>query len=817
MNALASLIDERLGRAIGWALVHSLWQGLIAALLLALALRVLDRRAAKLRYAIACVVLMGMALAPLATGVVIYEESAPVALSLPGVSAPPQLEAAPRELPPRPADAGTSRVPSILGSAQTFRWLAFGWVLGVCLSALRLFTETLGLHRLARTAVPAPARWQLTVDRLAHALRVPRLVRLLESSRVSVPCAMGWLRPMILLPASALSGLSPRELEMILAHELAHIRRHDFAMNVAQRLIETVFFYHPAVRWTSGVIRTERENCCDDDAVRACGNPVAYARALTELEALRLEPRGAMAGRNAVLSALGGSLGSRVRRLIAPRTNVSSRRVAGASLLAFASTAALAASVSLASIAHAEHPAAATAVPAAPTPAADAGSAPAAKDKAPSGAPPTPSPKTKVRHSKPNPLLPRKAASSSSNTWVAPGDPSDSLAVQQPHLTAPSPAPSPEAAPSPSPSPSPSASPRTGHAQATSPTPHVLPVPPVAAAAPVPPAPPPAPADRFDRDVPEAPEPPEPPEAPQGFDFDEGESGQSEGMLSEAQREQIREQVRRAKEEARAARERAREQMRAEQERMRQEMHRQHEELRRQERERERAEREQARDREEQQRERQRALDEADRVRAEANRDRERAAEDARKESERQSRWVAKLDVHPQVSVNPQPMPLDVDPRYATSMNRVFGHTLSSSELAGLQMFGVTPEYVTAMRDSGLGSLSPRELETARMVGVDPEYVRSLRSAGVDVHDVEDAYRLRTLGVDGAFAEGLRRAGMHPLSSRELVKLRALGVDGEYVQSMRAAGVTDLSPENLVRMRSRGIEPGDVRSGSERP
>ena len=93
----------------------------------------------------------------------------------------------------------------------------------------------------------------------------------------------------MLLPASALAGLSPQQLEAILAHELAHIRRHDYLVNLLQTLVETLLFYHPAVWWLSRRIRIERENCCDDLAVSLCGDPVAYAKALADLEELRAD------------------------------------------------------------------------------------------------------------------------------------------------------------------------------------------------------------------------------------------------------------------------------------------------------------------------------------------------------------------------------------------------------------------------------------------------------------------------------------------------------------------------------------------------
>ena len=134
--------------------------------------------------------------------------------------------------------------------------------------------------------------------RLAQALRIRGAIRLLESAAVEVPTVIGWLRPVVLIPVATLSGLSTEQMEMVLAHELAHIRRHDFFVNLMQAVVETLLFYHPAVWWISGRIRVEREHCCDDVAVAVCGNPLLYARALTRLEELRVDPAQAFVAAN---------------------------------------------------------------------------------------------------------------------------------------------------------------------------------------------------------------------------------------------------------------------------------------------------------------------------------------------------------------------------------------------------------------------------------------------------------------------------------------------------------------------------------------
>jgi beta-lactamase regulating signal transducer with metallopeptidase domain len=211
------------------------------------------------------------------------------------------------------------------------------WVAGVLLLGMRSVGGLTLVRRLGSTGLSeAPAGLEATLARLAQALKVAATVRLYESALVGVPTVVGWFRPVILLPASALTGLTAQQLELILAHELAHVRRHDYLVNLLQSAAETLLFYHPAVWWVSNRMRVEREHCCDDLAVGACGSAVRYARALVELEGLCSDaPAFAMA-------ANGGSLFDRIVRLVgrAPEPSRAARgfaalAAAAALLLAF--------------------------------------------------------------------------------------------------------------------------------------------------------------------------------------------------------------------------------------------------------------------------------------------------------------------------------------------------------------------------------------------------------------------------------------------------------------------------------------------------
>lgn len=337
--------------AVGWALVHLVWQGALVAVALALALRWVGRRSADLRYALACGALGIMLALPVATAwrhASRAAEARPVARTavFPRTVAPMPAPArvALTELPAPAHIKDTATLPRLDGMFQQvgehLPWLVLAWGLGVAASSLRLLKGWMGLRRQVDAAVHASWEWQQRLEVLARRLNLTRPVRLLVSSKLDVPSTLGWLKPVVLVPTATLTGLAVRELELVLAHELAHIRRHDFAVNVVQTLVETLLFYHPAVWWMSQVIRVERENCCDDLAVRQGPGALPYARALTALEALRLQ---GMDASGPALSALGGSLKDRVRRLVvAPASRCSSRWAAGVSIVTLASSLALA-------------------------------------------------------------------------------------------------------------------------------------------------------------------------------------------------------------------------------------------------------------------------------------------------------------------------------------------------------------------------------------------------------------------------------------------------------------------------------------------
>jgi beta-lactamase regulating signal transducer with metallopeptidase domain len=317
MNGIETIVGEPAVQAIGWALLHFIWQGALIAAIAAVTLRALRPGAADVRYVVAAIALSLMATMPIVTAVQAYraatgvrDQSAPAA-----ATAPAEVPRVAALAAPAPAFASPGVLPAIPRGGAVERWMplfVIGWMTGVVLLALRLVGGWLWIQRIkSHGAVAAEPGFEAVVRRLTRSLHISRRVRLLVSPGVDVPTVIGWIKPTVLLPLSALSGLTPLQIEAILAHELAHVRRHDYLVNLLQTLLETLLFYHPAVWWLSGRIRAEREHCCDDLAVSLCGDPVIYASALADLEELR--------GVNTrlVLAASGGPLLDRVRRLVA--------------------------------------------------------------------------------------------------------------------------------------------------------------------------------------------------------------------------------------------------------------------------------------------------------------------------------------------------------------------------------------------------------------------------------------------------------------------------------------------------------------------
>ena len=309
MNAIEILSLQPWVERLGWTLVHFLWQGLAIAVLYAAARRGLARASSSsARYVLACGALALMMAAPVMTWELMRPSNASRAADYRIASAPP--------MPAASGSAGdttlsTRAALSSLRPTHFLPWIVMAWLAGVVVFWARLAGGWVVAARMQRTQVRrAPPEWQAILKTLGAQIGVSRPVRLLVSALVQAPAVIGGLRPVVLVPVGALGGLPAEHVESLLLHELAHIRRHDYLVNVLQSVAEALLFYHPAVWWISGHIRAERELCCDDAVVSVRGDAVTYARALAQLASCR------PAHFSAAVAANGGSLAGRIARLL---------------------------------------------------------------------------------------------------------------------------------------------------------------------------------------------------------------------------------------------------------------------------------------------------------------------------------------------------------------------------------------------------------------------------------------------------------------------------------------------------------------------
>ncbi|MHC4726771.1 MAG: M56 family metallopeptidase, partial [Planctomycetota bacterium] len=322
MEVLNNILSHEIVHKLGLTLLHSLWQGGIVVLLLAVLLRIFQKTSANLRYVISC---LGLAVIVMLPVVTFYIVPAPALTSdvesVPSFSVPvtgqlqevydadSPLGRATEYMQIFPAISWKQRAKNLCTYALPY--IVFGWFIGVFALSLWHLGGWTHLQRLKRKNTnQVDASLKDKLNNLAERLKVTRPVKLMKSALVQIPTVVGCLRPVILLPASALTGLTSQQLEAVLAHELAHIRRYDYLVNMLQTVVEIVGFYHPAVWWISHKMRIERENCCDDLAVSVCGDKVGYARALTSMEEIRL------AQGELVIAASGGNLFTRISRLV---------------------------------------------------------------------------------------------------------------------------------------------------------------------------------------------------------------------------------------------------------------------------------------------------------------------------------------------------------------------------------------------------------------------------------------------------------------------------------------------------------------------
>ncbi|NHZ79284.1 TonB family protein [Massilia sp. CCM 8695] len=289
----AALIDS-----IGWTLLHFTWQGLLIGCTSAAVLALMRNTRPEYRYNVACAALLACVLWPAAELTLRLQDGGASAAHL-GFAEHMMAGA-------RADDA------SLAGWLQEqLLWIVGFWSVCAALLSLRMAAGLAWIRHAARAPLAEP-QWQARATRMAGAFGITRTVRLRVVENLDSPLTIGWLRPVVLVPAALMSGMPPDLLEALLAHEMGHVRRVDYLVNLGQNVAEILLFYHPAVWWISGRIRAEREQIADDLAARHLGEPRRLARALSELERLQFSSH------HLAVAANGGDLVARVRRLLKP-------------------------------------------------------------------------------------------------------------------------------------------------------------------------------------------------------------------------------------------------------------------------------------------------------------------------------------------------------------------------------------------------------------------------------------------------------------------------------------------------------------------
>jgi len=307
--SIIEFFSQPLWHRLGLTLIHFLWQGLAVAIVVGTAVRLFRLRAGNARYCAYLLAFVIMAICPVITFMMIEASvEMPAKVSVTQAESRIDSEAfAPsirlyREVPmereafvTRENTLGTMQNSTLLRQRfynaleSSLPWAIAVWIIGVILLSGRLLLGFVGVFRWRRNLKPLPEGLARRVVLLGERLGMRQFSRVFISSSAVQAMAIGYLRPLVLLPASMIARMQPEMLEAVIAHELAHIRRFDLWINLAQRIVENLLFYHPAVWWLSSRLRSEREFCCDELAIRTTGERLTYASALESAGRARFE------------------------------------------------------------------------------------------------------------------------------------------------------------------------------------------------------------------------------------------------------------------------------------------------------------------------------------------------------------------------------------------------------------------------------------------------------------------------------------------------------------------------------------------------
>ncbi|MBI9068645.1 MAG: M48 family metalloprotease [Salinivirgaceae bacterium] len=321
MKYLESIFSDQIIEAIGWSIFHSIWQAALLLIILVIALFLMKEFSARTRYFMAYATLVLMLAWSISTGIQSYKYAQEKLVIKERLLTNPQgITQEIKEILTVENNASLKKA-----TKAQLKWIKFKstiqnnfqlvfvlWLIGILFFLFKMAGGMAYLMRLSkRQTIPLDANWIVKMENLAIALSINKPIQILQSYIATVPMIIGHLKPIILIPVSLFTGLSDKEIEAIIAHELAHIKRHDYFFNIIQAVIETLFFFHPAVWVISKIIRDEREHSCDKLAVIATGDKLNYIKALASAQELTFKnPYKAVA-----FTRSNGGLLTRVKRL----------------------------------------------------------------------------------------------------------------------------------------------------------------------------------------------------------------------------------------------------------------------------------------------------------------------------------------------------------------------------------------------------------------------------------------------------------------------------------------------------------------------
>jgi len=293
MNLFAGFLNEQTINALGWNLFHIIWQGFLLAFILAVILQFLKNKSAQIRYLVAYLSLF------LLVALSVYNFSNNLNRTT-NITSHEIIDNGNFELDDKNLTgfSNTESLNPMFDQLKTkikkidkyFPLIVNLWLFGVLISILKFILGFLYTQKLKNNYIQEISGiWHKKFKCLQAQLKVNKVIRYLESGLVKSPVVIGYFKPCILIPAEMLTGMPSNQIEAIIAHEIAHIRRNDYILNVLQSLVETLFFFHPAVWFISSQIRKERENSCDDLALTVCKESTVYAKALVSIQELSLK------------------------------------------------------------------------------------------------------------------------------------------------------------------------------------------------------------------------------------------------------------------------------------------------------------------------------------------------------------------------------------------------------------------------------------------------------------------------------------------------------------------------------------------------